>query len=122
MRKKLTLTAAAVMILAGLTTVTPSRATEAAAQPRTIDIKVTDAGYEPARLEVKAGETVRLAFHSETASSCQGTVQSKDLGIEPTRLPKGKTTTVEVTPKEAGEYSFACATGMIRGTVLVKGS
>ena len=99
-----------------------SCAAEDAKEPRTIDIKVTDQGYEPARVELTAGERVRLAFHSETDSACQGTVQSKDLGIKSTTLPKGKTTVIEIAPKEAGEYSFACAMAMIRGTVIVKGS
>src|SRR5690348_17183288 len=64
--------------------------------PRTIAIEVTDAGYDPDKLELVAGETVRLAFHSQTDSECSGSVQSQDLGIAPTRLPKGKTTVIEI--------------------------
>ena len=95
---------------------------EPAATPRTIDIKVTDAGYEPAKLELTAGETVRLAFHSETDSECSGSVQSDDLGIAPTLLPKDKTTVIEIKAPKAGKYSFACSMSMNTGTVVVSQS
>jgi len=97
-------------------------AAESAAVPRTIDIKVTNAGYDPAKLELIAGETVRLAFHSETDSDCAGSVQSEDLGIKPTLLPKDKTTVIEIEAPKAGAYSFACSMSMNTGTVVVKGS
>ncbi len=90
------------------------------ATPRTIDIRVTMAGYEPARIETAAGETVRLAFHSETDAECLSEVQSKELGIPLTPLRKGRTTTVEIKTPQAGEYSFACGMSMFRGTVVVK--
>jgi len=99
-----------------------AHAAEPAAAARTIDINVTDDGYEPAKLELAAGETVRLAFHSETDSECAGSVESEDLGIEPTRLPKGQTTTIEIKAPRPGNYSFACSMGMNTGTVVVKGS
>ena len=109
------------LMVAAICLVGPAKpATAAPSTPRTIDITVTDEGYKPARLEVKAAETVRLAFHSETDSECQGTVKSEELGIKPTRLPKGETTVIEITPKNTGEYSFGCAMGMIRGTVIAK--
>ena len=112
----------ALTLLGMLAAAIPAAATDQPPAPRTIDIKVSNDGYQPARIEMAAGEKVRLAFHSETDSECQGTVKSADLAINPTRLPKGKTTVIEVTAPKAGEYSFACAMGMIRGSVIVKGS
>ena len=95
-------------------------ARSAPGDPRTIEIRVTNAGYEPARLETKAGETVRLAFHRETDAECLSEVQSKDLGIPLTPLRKGRITTVEIKTPQAGEYSFACGMAMFHGTVVVK--
>jgi plastocyanin domain-containing protein len=89
-------------------------------EPRTIEIRVTNAGYQPARFETRAGETVRLAFHRETDSECLSEVQSKDLGIPLTPLRKGRITTVEIKTPRAGEYSFACGMAMFRATVVVK--
>lgn len=90
--------------------------------PATIEITVTDRGYEPARIELAAGEPVRLAFRQEADSECAATVKSEALGIEPTELPKGETTVVEVTPEKAGEFTFACGMGMLKGTVVVEAS
>lgn len=97
-----------------------NRPADQAPSPRTIDIRVTMAGYEPARIETAAGETVRLAFHSETDAECLSEVQSKDLGIPLTPLRKGRVTTLEIKTPQAGEYSFACGMSMFRGTVVVK--
>ena len=91
-------------------------------EPVKVAITLTDAGYEPARIELVAGQTVQLAFRNDAKSSCATSVESKDLDIPRTALPKGETTVVEVTPAKAGEYTFACASGMVKGTVVVKGS
>ena len=91
-------------------------------EPPTVAITLTDAGYEPASIELVAGQTVHLAFRNEAKSSCATSVESKDLAIPRTALPKDETTVVEITPKQAGEYTFACASGMVKGTVVVKGS
>lgn len=91
-----------------------------AAEPRTVEITVTDRGYEPARIELAAGETVRLAFHQRAKSSCAHSVKSPELGIETTDLPAGETTVIEITPDEAGEFTFACGMDMLEGAVIVK--
>ena len=91
-------------------------------EPPAVEITLTDAGYEPATVELAAGKPVRLAFRNEAKSTCATSVEGKELGIPRTALPKGETTIVELTPKEPGEYTFACAMGMVKGTVVVKGS
>jgi len=108
---------AAVCLAAAFACSAPANQTSSS---RTIEIRVTNAGYEPTRLETTAGETVRLAFHSETDSECASTVQSEELGIPLTRLHKGRTTVVENQDAPAGEYSFACGMSMLRGTLVVK--
>ena len=110
----------ALLILAvlSLTSAPPAAADERA--PETIEITVTDRGYEPSRIELATGEPVRLAFRQEADSECAASVKSEDLGIEPTELPKGETTVIELTPKEAGEFTFACGMGMLQGTVVVE--
>src|SRR5262245_46196246 len=108
----------AILTLASVVHAAP--AASPATEPRTIEIHVSDEGYEPAKFEVNAGETRRLAFTSSTDADCTGTVQSKDLGIPTTHLQKGKRTVIEIKPDKAGEFTFACAMGMISGTVVVK--
>jgi Cu+-exporting ATPase len=42
-----------------------------------------------------------------------------DLGISK-ELPAFKTTPIEFTPGEPGEYPFACGMGMMRGRLIVE--
>lgn len=87
----------------------------------TIEITLENSGFDPARIELAAGKPVRLAFRNEATSTCATSVESEELGIARTALPKGETVVVELTPRAAGEYTFACAMGMVKGTVVVKG-
>lgn len=90
-----------------------------AAAPHTIEITVTDQGYEPSRLELPGDELTRLAFTNKADARCATSVRSQDLGIPKTQLPKGETIIVEVEPEKAGEYTFTCGMGMLKGTVVV---
>ena len=85
----------------------------------TIPIEVTSSGYEPARIVVKRGERVKLAFHRADERNCAGTVNFPRLQIT-RELPAGQTVTIEFTPTEAGEIPFTCGMGMFSGTVVVQ--
>ncbi|HVS12059.1 MAG TPA: cupredoxin domain-containing protein [Planctomycetota bacterium] len=111
--------ARALAILGLLLSAMSSVSAGAAEEPRTIQITVTDQGYEPSRIELEVGESVRLAFEQKAQMECARTVESKELGIERIELPPGKTTVVEVTPTKGGEFTFACGMGMLKGTVVV---
>ena len=111
---------ALLLVLGALSLASAPPAASEEGAPAKIEITVTDRGYEPSRIEVAAGEPVRLAFRQEADLECAATVRSEALGIEPTELPKGETTVIEVTPETAGEFTFACGMGMLKGTVLVE--
>lgn len=111
------LSAAFLLTLLAMALVPASATTQ---EVRTIDITVTDRGYEPTRIDLTEGEPVRLVFHQEAKSSCAHSVKSDELGLETTELPAGETTTVELTPDESGEFTFACGMGMLKGTLVVK--
>ena len=83
-----------------------------------IKVTVSAKGYEPARLEVKKGQPVKIMFYRPDAGNCGGEVVFPKLGIRK-KLPVGKTTVVEVTPKESGELAFNCGMGMLRGALVV---
>lgn len=110
---------AAILLIGGLAAAAPSAFAADAQGPRTIEITITDDGYEPSRIEVAAGEPVRLAFHNEADMECAATVHSEALDIPRTELPKGETTVVAIEPEKAGEFTFACGMGMMKGAVLV---
>jgi plastocyanin len=83
-----------------------------------IQITVGDAGYTPARIEVRKGQTVKLAFIRLNTSSCGGTVVFPSLKLKQ-KLPVGETVVIEITPTETGELSFTCGLGMYRGALIV---
>lgn len=89
----------------------------AGVQESTIRVK---AGYDPDRIEVRAGEPVRLKFLRQETAACSERVEFPDFGIF-RELPEGEEVTIELTP-EAGEYGFTCQMGMLRGTLVARGN
>jgi cytochrome c oxidase subunit 2 len=84
----------------------------AATQPRstdstrTIDVVLSRFAFAPERIEVRAGEPVRL-----NVVSMDGThgFQVKALGLN-VRIPaRGATVTVDLTPREPGTYRITCS-------------
>jgi len=84
-----------------------------------IRVALSGAGYEPSRIEVERGRPVKLAFYRKDANNCGGEVVFPALNVRK-KLPVGKTTVVEVTPKDSGELAFACGMGMMRGSLVVR--
>ena len=83
-----------------------------------IKITVSRDGYDPARVNVKRGQPVRLAFYRADAENCGGKVVFPALKIE-RELPVGQTTVVEITPRETGELAFTCGMSMYKGTLVI---
>ncbi len=83
-----------------------------------IKVTLSSKGYEPARIEAKKGQPVKLAFYRADAENCGGEVVFPSQGIR-RKLPVRQTTIVEVTPKESGELAFTCGMGMLRGALVV---
>jgi len=83
-----------------------------------IKINVSSLGYEPSRIEVKKGPPVKLAFYRADGQNCAGAVVFPQLGIK-RQLPVGQTVVIELTPAEAGEFSFTCGMGMYKGALVV---
>ena len=81
-----------------------------------VDI-IVDGGYTPDRIEVAAGEPVKLNFYRQDASSCLEKVllpafnKALDLTLD-------QTTSVEIVPERSGEYNFTCGMNMYRGTII----
>ena len=84
-----------------------------------IRVTVSEAGYEPSRIEVERGRPVKLAFYRKDANNCGGEVVFPSLNVR-RELPVGKTTIVEVTPKDSGELAFVCGMNMLRGALVVR--
>ena len=90
---------------------------EAAKGGQTVQMKVTDKGFEPATVTVKKGEPVTLVITRTTDATCATDIVIDDYGIK-TTLPLNKAVTVTFTPKKAGDLQYGCAMGKMIGGVL----
>jgi plastocyanin domain-containing protein len=84
-----------------------------------IDVIVEGWVHTSARIEVAAGQPVRLRFLSKDPSPCAQKVLFDDLGVA-ADLPVGQPVELTLTPNEAGEYAFTCQMQMYRGTLVVR--
>ena len=79
---------------------------------------VVQGGYKPNRIEIKAGERVRLKFLRQEHSACSREVVFPALGIR-RELPPFQTVVIELPALAPGEYEMKCGMNMIRGTLVV---
>ncbi len=80
-------------------------------------VKVTDAGFVPARIPARKGVPLRLVITREVGKTCATEIQF-DGQPGATELPIGKAVEVTYTPARSGDVKFGCAMGMMIGGVL----
>ena len=85
---------------------------------RTVEVAVTDEGFEPSKIKAKKGEKVRLVVTRKTDSTCAKEIVIKDHGINQP-LPLAKAVTVAFTPTKSGEIRFACGMDHVSGIVFI---
>lgn len=85
---------------------------------RTVEIAVTDNGFEPSKVKAKKGEKVRLVVTRRTNSTCATQIVVKEHGINQP-LPIDKAVTVEFTPVKSGEIRYACGMDHVSGVVFI---
>lgn len=95
----------------------PKAAHVAASQP--IDILVQDDVYQPAVIEVPAGQPLMLRFLRHDAAPCAEKVVFGDLGLG-ADLPLHKLQIVALPALKPGGYEFTCQMGMYRGRLVAK--
>jgi plastocyanin len=84
-----------------------------------VTVTVTDMGYSPSSIQLKAGVPAKVVFKQTTESECLSQIKINDFGIAATNLPMNQETTIEFTPGQTGTYSFTCGMDMARGTIIV---
>ena len=86
------------------------------------EIRITvKGGFEPDVIVVQQNSPVRLDFYRDETSSCSEEVMLGGFHIA-RRLPAFKSTSVEFTPTEPGEFTFTCGMNMLRGKIVVEGN
>lgn len=91
----------------------------ALAENKTIDLKVTEKGFEPSTIDVKPGTSVTLKVTRKTDSTCatQIKIPSKKITKE---LPLNKAVSIDIGKLERGEIRFGCGMDMITGQIYVR--
>ena len=78
---------------------------------------VTENGFEPSSLKVKAGKPITLKITRKTNETCarEITVPSQKLKVD---LPLNKEVTVKIAALKKGEVKFGCAMDLMFGGVM----
>ena len=82
-------------------------------------VLVTENGYEPNKLTVRAGVPARITFVRTSDKTCGTEVVFPSLNIR-RPLPLNEPVVIEFTPKSSDEIGFVCGMNMLRGTVVVQ--
>ncbi len=85
----------------------------------TVELSVTEKGFEPSNITVKKGEPLHLVVTRKTDQTCATSIDIKDAGIRKD-LPLNKAVAIDFTPEKAGEIRYACGMGMIGGVLVVQ--
>lgn len=83
-----------------------------------VELTVTEDGFVPAEVKVKAGQPVRLRVTRKVDATCAKDIVIKAAGVNKP-LPLGVPVEVEFTPAK-GKTRFACAMDMVAGAVIAE--
>lgn len=87
---------------------------------RTVAMEVTADGFVPARVNLKAGEPVKLLVTRKTDETCATALQVEGTDIK-VDLPLNKQVEVAWTPPKAGNVKFGCTMDfMVSGVLIVE--
>ena len=96
----------------------PKPAAKDAQKPgQTVEMKVTDKGFEPANVTVKKDQPVTLVITRLTEKTCATEIVIDDYGVN-TKLPLNTAVNVTFTPKKTGDLKYGCAMGKMIGGVF----
>lgn len=82
-------------------------------------IAITNSGYSPTELTVKAGSQVKINLHNTGGQGCTQAFTIPSLGIQKV-VPLGNSDSIAFTaPSQTGDVPFMCSMGMYRGVMHV---
>jgi plastocyanin domain-containing protein len=84
-----------------------------------VKITVTKNGYEPWRVQARAGVPLTLVVTRTTEQTCATEVVLPEYGID-VKLPLGEPVTITFTPARTGELRYRCAMNMFQGVIEVR--
>ena len=81
------------------------------------EILVTEGGFTPARVALRAGAPARLVFTRTTDKTCGTEIVFPSIGVK-RALPLNEPVTIEFTPEHAGDIAFTCGMSMLKGAIV----
>lgn len=78
-----------------------------------------EGGYSPDIISIPKGKTTKITFLRKDASDCLEEVVLSAFKIRKT-LPLNEEVTIELTPKQSGEFPFSCGMNMYHGKIIVR--
>jgi plastocyanin domain-containing protein len=88
--------------------------------PSTIELSVTERGFEPTPVEVAKGQPVTLVVTRKTDTTCATDLTIPEHGVN-VKLPLGQPVTIKFTPTRSGELRYGCSMEhMISGVLQVR--
>lgn len=85
----------------------------------TVDLAVTENGFEPKSIDVKPGSNVVLKVTRKTDSTCAKEISVPSKKIKKP-LPLNTVVSFDLGRIDKGEFKFACGMNMISGVVVAK--
>ncbi|MBI4272681.1 cupredoxin domain-containing protein [Candidatus Uhrbacteria bacterium] len=83
-----------------------------------VDITV-EGGYSPSIISIPKDKTTKINFIRKDQSACLEEVVLGDFKIRK-YLPLNQKVTIELTPRQEGEFEYACGMNMYHGKIIVK--
>lgn len=80
---------------------------------------IVDGGYKPEVISISKNKKTKLNFIRRDPNTCLEEVVLGDFKIRK-QLPLNKKISVEILPKENGEFTYSCGMGMYHGKIIVK--
>lgn len=85
--------------------------------PKTVEMVVTEKGFEPVGVHLQHGQKVTLRITRKTEKTCATEVLVDGTDID-AKLPLNQPVEVSFTPSRAGELHFGCQMGQMVGGVF----
>ena len=103
----------------GATGAAPTPNTAASAEVQTAKVAVTEKGYEPDKVTLRAGVPARLTVVRTTDKTCGTEIVFPALNIK-RPLPLNEAVVIEFTPAKPGDIAFACGMNMLKGVIVIQ--
>jgi plastocyanin domain-containing protein len=84
-----------------------------------IALTVTDAGFQPAEVQVAKDRPIRLTITRKTDATCAREIIFKEIAVKQD-LPLNQAVTVDLPAQPSGTLHYACGMDMIKGSVVVQ--